>query len=343
MQNTDILLSISIPTYNRALYLERCLNSIREQYESDFQIEILVSDNASTDNTTTVVDKYISLGLPIRYIKNDINKGVCHNIAQCYVKAKGKFVVVFGDDDIFHEKGVRKILEVIKANGEAGIISLTGYAFKDFSTRVLPSKMDESYVLITDAKIFISKIITSPMLITANVINKQFVDEQLLYKLIGTNLGHIAIIYRAIEHSKYNIFINSIIFGYQLANTGGYTYFNVFANNFHKIIEEQNFKYKKSIYDRMLIHFYPDGIDMLNSSNKRGYTDTNFSKLEIFKLFFSLYGNNWLFWVLNVGIFIVPIYRSFFYLSRVFVRIDIFFTNLSCSKFEKRYFQTVNT
>ena len=47
--NNDFLLTIAIPTYNRANYLKRALQSIAEQYDS--RLEILVSNNASEDTT----------------------------------------------------------------------------------------------------------------------------------------------------------------------------------------------------------------------------------------------------------------------------------------------------
>jgi len=56
MQTDKPLVSIIIPTYNRANYLEKAIESVLKQtYEN---IEIIVSDNASTDNTMEVMQKY---------------------------------------------------------------------------------------------------------------------------------------------------------------------------------------------------------------------------------------------------------------------------------------------
>ena len=57
--NDEILLSISIPTYNRSVYLEECLNSIVQQIDINekAKIEIYISDNGSTDDTYEVVKK----------------------------------------------------------------------------------------------------------------------------------------------------------------------------------------------------------------------------------------------------------------------------------------------
>ena len=64
------LLSIAIPTYNRAHYLDLCLSQICKQLPGNEQdIELIVSDNASPDNTEEVVKKYIDRGIDLKYIK----------------------------------------------------------------------------------------------------------------------------------------------------------------------------------------------------------------------------------------------------------------------------------
>ena len=91
---TEYLLTIAIPTYNRKELLKRALNSIIPQLNS--KIEILVSDNASEDGT----DELIAESFPmVRYIKNKINMGWDYNFLQCYREAKGKYVIILGSDD----------------------------------------------------------------------------------------------------------------------------------------------------------------------------------------------------------------------------------------------------
>jgi glycosyltransferase involved in cell wall biosynthesis len=60
MEGKEILLSICIPTYNRATYLKICLDSIMQQMHTDYPIEIIVSDNFSTDNTLNVVSEFLN-------------------------------------------------------------------------------------------------------------------------------------------------------------------------------------------------------------------------------------------------------------------------------------------
>ena len=59
MSDVKPLLSICIPTYNRSGYLEQCLESIVHQERFD-EIEVIISDNCSTDDTEAVCKKYKS-------------------------------------------------------------------------------------------------------------------------------------------------------------------------------------------------------------------------------------------------------------------------------------------
>lgn len=115
MEN-KVLLSIAIPTYNRAPRLEELLDSILSQMkEPKGEVEICVSDNDSTDNTAEVVagfqEKYPGL---INYNKNKKNLGADANIIKVIEMSRGEFVWTFGDDDSMADGGLKEAVEFIK-------------------------------------------------------------------------------------------------------------------------------------------------------------------------------------------------------------------------------------
>jgi abequosyltransferase len=68
------LISICIPTYNRKKYLKQCLDSIVNQdCFTENQIEIIISDNDSNDNTEKLVKEYQINYKNIKYFINDNN------------------------------------------------------------------------------------------------------------------------------------------------------------------------------------------------------------------------------------------------------------------------------
>ncbi|WP_185958353.1 glycosyltransferase [Fodinibius sediminis] len=94
--------SFIICTYNRADYLDDTLYSLQDQHLVDLQVELLIVDNNSTDETPRVVhrhqESYSKDHNPIRYIKEP-NQGLSHARNRGIKEAKAPFLV-FLDDDI---------------------------------------------------------------------------------------------------------------------------------------------------------------------------------------------------------------------------------------------------
>ena len=112
MQDNGILLSICIPTYNRINYLLQCLTSFISQVNEDIidAIEIIVSDNASTDGTVAALKTIVTEHSYVHYYQNSKNIGVELNIFNLVKKARGKYVWIFGDDDVILNGALRKLL-----------------------------------------------------------------------------------------------------------------------------------------------------------------------------------------------------------------------------------------
>ncbi len=113
-----IKLSICIPTYNRAAFLRFLLTTFVEQKVIDFPYEIVISDNASTDDTTSVVEDFVQLGLPIRYFKREVNGGGWPNLANAYQQAIGEYALYLADDDLLNFENLRAAITYLNINAE---------------------------------------------------------------------------------------------------------------------------------------------------------------------------------------------------------------------------------
>jgi glycosyltransferase involved in cell wall biosynthesis len=108
------ILTLAIPTYNRGAFLEKSLSSIQPQLKTPSnQIEFIVSDNCSTDNTQDIVQGFIERGMPITYIRHNQNLGPWVNITGCYKMAKTKYVWVLGDDDYLAENTLSFVINIL--------------------------------------------------------------------------------------------------------------------------------------------------------------------------------------------------------------------------------------
>lgn len=126
--NHKPLISIIIPTYNRAHFLERLLNHIAPQAAKFGEVvQLCVSNNCSTDKTREIVasfqKKYPGL---LHYGENSGNVGIDRNILKVMGMAEGEFVWLLGDDDIIVDDGVKKLIDFINAycDNNTGLIIL---------------------------------------------------------------------------------------------------------------------------------------------------------------------------------------------------------------------------
>ena len=95
------LLSICIPIYNRAFFLDQTLGVFLQEKELfNNDVQLFISDNCSTEDLWLICKKYQDLGLNLQYHRNDENIGMDGNFTICFNKAIGKYVLLLGSDDI---------------------------------------------------------------------------------------------------------------------------------------------------------------------------------------------------------------------------------------------------
>src|SRR5579859_2767669 len=110
--------SVLIPTYNSKRYLSECLDSIVSQ---DFTgMEILISDDVSTDDTLKAVQAYAVRDARIRWWQNPKNLGFVGNHNACLQSANGEYVkFVHPDDRLLSTSAIRKMVAALDENPSA--------------------------------------------------------------------------------------------------------------------------------------------------------------------------------------------------------------------------------
>ena len=120
----EIKLTIAVPTYNRCKLLKVALDSIIAQWRDD--IEVYVSDNASSDGTEEMMKEYCAK-YPIQYVRNSENLGADRNFLNCFRMGKGKYVHLLSDDDLLLPGAVERIIRYIEK--EPDYINLNSYTY----------------------------------------------------------------------------------------------------------------------------------------------------------------------------------------------------------------------
>jgi abequosyltransferase len=265
----EILLSIAIPTYNRAIYLDRCLHFLSRQELGKYNIEVIIFDNASTDHTTQIINEHLQTGVPILYYRNEENIGPDKNIANCYLKAKGKYVLVLGDDDVLLPDAIKIICKIL-TSGNYGVIYLNFFGFvNDEKLKDQPVSFFDNIYLYNNADI-LSIMRSNISFTSSNIINRTYINEKNINATMGTNLNQIPGVINAIFSSDQNVYVGKYLLAQQMNNSGGYNYMNVFGTNFINVtntyikqyVKKNNMqkKYCNWIFQDLIISLYPQAL-----------------------------------------------------------------------------------
>jgi glycosyltransferase involved in cell wall biosynthesis len=300
------ILTIAIPTYNRSQCLDLCLAQICKQLPgNESELEVIVSDNASPDETAAVVQKYLAAGFDLKYTRNKENIGT-RNIEQCFRLAQGKYVVVFADDDVFLDGSLSALLAFLE-KADYGIVNVTCYSFgDDFKCRMKkqPHYRCQEYA---STKSFVRRINYLLTFISGNIVNKSLVNPaDILPFTPGGNVNQLSWVFSALFKAKKN----AVIEGYPIAakegNTGGYPLCRVFGVNANEIFDhfiaqgiDQG--YFRIINNRLLINFFPGWIYHIRKN------PTSFVAEDFYGTLYPLYKGYPLFWLYTYPITVLPL------------------------------------
>ncbi len=108
------ILSICIPTFNRDRSLKKSLTKFTQEVSRNHfqnQVEIVVGNNGSTDQTVKVIDSFKAKYSYIRHYDNEKNLGLPLNVLKIIKYAKGEYLWIIGDDDFIYKNSLREIIE----------------------------------------------------------------------------------------------------------------------------------------------------------------------------------------------------------------------------------------
>lgn len=108
---TSPFFSVCIPNFNYARYLGQTIRSVLDQTFQDF--EIIVSDNASTDNSVEVVRSFQDRR--IRLVQNSCNIGYAPNLDKATESSTGQYLILLSSDDIMKQGALAEYAAIIRS------------------------------------------------------------------------------------------------------------------------------------------------------------------------------------------------------------------------------------
>lgn len=134
-------LSICIPIYNFAKFIPETLDSIFANEGTD-DVEVIVTDGASTDNTADVIAPYLAKHPNLRYVRLPAKGGIDRDMAKSVEPATGDYVWLFSGDDWMRPDAIRRVKARI-AGGHDVVLCKHGEVLQDKSLAPWPVTTDD--------------------------------------------------------------------------------------------------------------------------------------------------------------------------------------------------------
>ncbi len=182
-----MLLTLAIPTYNRAESLRVTLNNLISQIEQQelLDVEIVISDNCSTDDTQSICASVAAehSRVCVRYFSNDTNLGFDGNVNALFRYALGKYVWTFSDDDCPSPNSVVDVASLLRKHD-------VRFAFVNYLVsvdgQILPSRFGAGQDCLLEARELLKTIRFSNSLVSSCIFLRQAWLDSDPKKYIGT-------------------------------------------------------------------------------------------------------------------------------------------------------------
>lgn len=234
MKNQPVL-SVCIPTYNRNELLAKALDRICRQVsilDRPDRIEIIISDNASTDNTVSFVATYIEENqhLNIRLISHPVNVGMDGNFNTCYQVASGEYVCLMSDDDFLCPGSLAFLLDSIEENYNIGAIFLN-----PFPINGCVSFKNEK---ITEFDAVLKRVGNRLFHLGAFAFKRSIFESKDYSDYIGSFLLISYVFADVVSSGEGVLFSDRSFYEITQNNSGGYNFFEVFVTNYCTFLKE---------------------------------------------------------------------------------------------------------
>lgn len=259
------MVSVVMITYGHDQFISQAIEGVLMQ-KCDFDIELIIANDCSPDNTDEVVQKIIQ-DHPnanwIKYVKHNENKGMMSNFFWALQQAKGKYVAICDGDDYWIDPlKLQKQVDFLEKNSEYNLVCTNAFLNYE-NNNLLNSQIKEDFSFNYEMQVLKNRCMTSTCVFKSNIF-----QMDTLYKFKNLRIGDIIIWALALRNDRLGFFLNENSSVYREHIGGNYSqnshkentinelkvYYCLLSSGFFNFHEKKIIKYKIQLIWYDILH-----------------------------------------------------------------------------------------
>lgn len=320
------ILTIIVPTFNRSANLAILLRSLREEISFvSGDVAVIVSDNASSDDTQAVVAEASASWPELKAYRHAANTGPDKNFCFCVEMVRTRWFWIIGDDDLPKRGVIAKVVQLLREQAPA-LLYMRSEWVSPVCSPDQGEQLREVGCSVLDAIEFSRVVHVWVTFISGIVVDRnllmQVLQGERIDRFSGTHLVQLGWVLPMLRTPGPFVFVDESYVLATKGNSGGYGVLTVFGVNFSKIVGEifgANSPVGRALICGAIIHYLPGLIWGVRSAQERGGGGEDAPWLEMSRRM----GSFVFYWLLLVPIGRFPIWMAqpFFQTWRVFNKI----------------------
>lgn len=169
MKENNCIISVIVPVYNAAGFIEETITTVQAQSFNEW--ELLLVDDCSSDNSCEIIERYMALDSRIQLIRQEKNSGAAAARNTGILKAKGRYICFLDADDLWERDKLSS--EFVFMREQKAFFAFTGYEFADEQGRGLGKVVHVPEAITYRQALKNTTIFTSTVMIDTSKVDKK--------------------------------------------------------------------------------------------------------------------------------------------------------------------------
>lgn len=239
---TQKLLTIAIPTLNRAEMLRLLLDTLLQELAGlEGQVDLIIADNASVDQTREVTAAFLVAFPSATVVRHTQNLGAEENFCRCIDLVQTKYFWIIGDDDL-PKTGVIRQAVALLGRECPDLVYLRSEWCKKITTASQGVPVGKLRYRTLSKLNFARRVNVWTTFISGMIVNREaFFREHegnLTRRFAGTSLIQVGWVFESLKNGSKFVYVEDLCVLATAENSGGYAVITVFGENFTRIVNE---------------------------------------------------------------------------------------------------------